>query len=71
MFHIVRNKEAWLSDHMQITNEEAHWNVPFCRAAQDWEVEVVVTFYASMRLNVMLGWGDGPYLVDPIKGEAL
>jgi hypothetical protein len=37
-----------VSDHMQIMNEEAHWNVPFCRAAQDWEVEVVVTFYAKL-----------------------
>ena len=33
---------------MQIMNEEAHWNVPFCRAAQDWEVEVAVTFYAKL-----------------------
>jgi hypothetical protein len=33
LFHIARKKEAWVSDHMQIMNEEAHWNVPFCRAA--------------------------------------
>jgi hypothetical protein len=48
LFRIARNKEAWVSDYMQIMNEEAHWNVPFCRVAQDWEVEVVVTFYAKL-----------------------
>jgi hypothetical protein len=27
LFRIARNKEAWVSDHMQIMNEEIHWNV--------------------------------------------
>ena len=29
LFRIARNKEAWVSDHMQIMNEEVHWNVQF------------------------------------------
>jgi hypothetical protein len=29
LFRIARNKEAWVSDHMQIMNEEIHWNVQF------------------------------------------
>ena len=52
-------------------NEEAHWNVSFCRVAQDWEVEVVVTFYAKLYETQRYVGGVGPYLVDPIKEEAL
>jgi hypothetical protein len=46
-----------VSDHMQIMNEEAHWNVPFCRVAQDLEVEVVVTFYAKLYETRRHAWG--------------
>jgi hypothetical protein len=48
LFRIARNKEAWVSDHMQITNEEIHWNVQFFREVQDWEVEVVLAFYSKL-----------------------
>ena len=61
LFRIARNKEAWVSDHMQIMNEEAHWNVHFCRVAQDWEVEVVVTFYAKLYETRPYAGGGGPY----------
>jgi hypothetical protein len=29
LYRIARNKEAWVSDNMQILNEEVHWNVNF------------------------------------------
>jgi hypothetical protein len=48
LFRIARNKEAWVSDHMQIMNEEIHWNVQFFREVQDWEVEVVIAFYSKL-----------------------
>jgi hypothetical protein len=37
-----------VSEHMQIINEEVHWNVQFFREAQDWEVEVVMAFYGKL-----------------------
>jgi hypothetical protein len=40
-----------VSDNMQIMNEEAHWYGPFCRAAQDWEVEVVVAKWYETRCH--------------------
>jgi hypothetical protein len=32
-FPVLFRIEAWVSDHMQIMNEEAHWNILFCRVA--------------------------------------
>jgi hypothetical protein len=29
LYRIARNREAWVSDNMQILNEVVHWNVPF------------------------------------------
>ena len=37
-----------MSDHMQIMNEEVHWNVKFFQEAQDWEMEVVIDFYGKL-----------------------
>jgi hypothetical protein len=48
LYRIARNKEAWMSDYMQILNGEVHWNVHFFREAQDWEVEVVMAFYGKL-----------------------
>jgi hypothetical protein len=50
LYRIARNKEAWVSDNMQILNEVVHWNVHFIREAQDWEVEVevVMDFYGKL-----------------------
>jgi hypothetical protein len=71
LFRIAKNKKAWVSDNMQIMDDEAYWTVTFCRATQDWKVEVVVTFYVKLyetwRHN---GDGGGPHLVDPFKEEA-
>jgi hypothetical protein len=62
LYHIARNKEAWVSDNMQILNKEVHWNVHFFREAQDWEVEMVMAFYGKLyetRRHVGGGGGGG------------
>jgi hypothetical protein len=37
-------------DNMQISNGVLLWNVPFFRAVQDWEVEVVLSFFGLLIL---------------------
>jgi hypothetical protein len=41
-------KEAWVKDHMQLSNGSIQWNVPFLRAVQDWEVEAVTVFFGKL-----------------------
>jgi hypothetical protein len=48
LFWIACNKEAWVKDHMQLSNGSIQWNVPFIRAVQDWEVEVVTSFFGKL-----------------------
>jgi hypothetical protein len=47
-FQIASNKEAWVKDHLQMVNNVIQWNVPFSRAVQDWEVKVVMAFFAKL-----------------------
>jgi hypothetical protein len=60
LYRIARNKEAWVSDNMQILNEVVHWNVHFIREVQDWEVEVVMDFYGKLyETRRHVGGGGG------------
>jgi hypothetical protein len=43
-------------DNVQISHRVIHWNVPFFRAIQDWEVEVVLVFFGMLY---SLRWRQG------------
>jgi hypothetical protein len=70
LYRIARTKEAWVSDNMQILNEEVHWNVQFFREAQDWEMEVVMAFYGKLyEIRCHVGGGGGSDLLDFFQEE--
>jgi hypothetical protein len=56
LFHIAQRKEARVMDNLQVSNGVMHWNVPFLRVVQDWEVEVVL---ASFGMLYSLKWRQG------------
>jgi hypothetical protein len=49
LFSIARYKDAWVADNLSVQDRVAQWNVVFTRLGQDWEVEMVLSFYE--RLN--------------------
>uniref|UniRef100_A0A2N9I8D0 non-specific serine/threonine protein kinase n=1 Tax=Fagus sylvatica TaxID=28930 RepID=A0A2N9I8D0_FAGSY len=45
LFCIARDKEASVAAHMQLRNDSLHWEIKFNRAAHDWELESISTFF--------------------------
>jgi hypothetical protein len=45
LYSISRFPNAWVVDNLFVVGGVAHWNVLFTRYAQDWEVEMVISFY--------------------------
>jgi hypothetical protein len=45
LYSIVRFPDAWVVDNLSVVGGVAQWNVLFTRYAQDWEVEMVMSFY--------------------------
>jgi len=48
VFSIARFKDVWSVDNLFVLDGVAHWNVVFTRLAQDWEVEMVLSFYERL-----------------------
>jgi hypothetical protein len=48
LYSIARFPDAWVVDNLSVVGGVAHWNVPFTRYAQDWEVEMVISFYEQL-----------------------
>jgi hypothetical protein len=45
LFSIALFPEAWVVDNLSVIGGVAHWNVLFTRNVQDWEVEMVMSFF--------------------------
>jgi hypothetical protein len=45
LFSIARYKEAWVKDNFIWRNGVVEWNVIFVRAIQDWEMDVISSFF--------------------------
>jgi hypothetical protein len=63
LFSIAWRKDAWVVDNLQFREGNMHWNVTFTKPIQDWEVEVVLSFFErlySFRLRQgdddRIGW---------------
>jgi hypothetical protein len=60
LYRIARNKEAWVSDNMQILNEAIHWNFIFFEKLKIGRWRWCWHFTVNcMRPGVMWGGGGG------------
>jgi hypothetical protein len=48
LYTIAHSLDAWVVDNLYAVGGVAHWNVLFTRYAQDWEVEMVMSFYEHL-----------------------
>ena len=58
LYCIARDKEAFVAAHLQLRNSSIHWEVNFTRAAQDWELESISTFFDLLYSAKVLGRGE-------------
>jgi hypothetical protein len=48
LFSFAPYIDAWVVDNLYVQDGVAQWNVVFTRLVQDWEVEMVLSFYARL-----------------------
>jgi hypothetical protein len=48
LFSIAQRKDAWVADNMQYQDGITQWNVIFTRPVQDWELEMVLSFFERL-----------------------
>jgi hypothetical protein len=48
LFSIARYKEAWVMDNFIWRNGSVEWDVIFVRSIQDWELDVVLSFFDQL-----------------------
>ncbi|KAG6707832.1 hypothetical protein I3842_06G052100 [Carya illinoinensis] len=48
IFELARVKDAAIADLLAYSDGFSQWNVEFTRVAQDWELEVITEFYATL-----------------------
>jgi hypothetical protein len=48
LYRIARYKEAWAKDNFIWRNGVVEWNVIFIRSIQDWEMDVISTFFERL-----------------------
>jgi hypothetical protein len=58
----VRNKAAMVVDNLAVHNGNIHWNVLFTRQLQDWEMEMVLSFFEWLY-STSIRQGEGDRLV--------
>jgi hypothetical protein len=58
LYCIARDKEAFVAAHLQLRNDSIHWEVNFTRAAHDWELESISTFFDLLYSAKVLGQGE-------------
>jgi hypothetical protein len=48
LYSIAHFPDAWVVDNLSVVGGAAHWNVLFTRYAQDWDLEMVISFYEQL-----------------------
>jgi hypothetical protein len=48
LYGLSNNKDACVAAHMDFSSGSLQWDVSFLRAAHDWEVDVLVSFYTLL-----------------------
>jgi len=62
LFSIVRNKDAMVADNLVVQNGVIQWNVIFKHPVQDWEMEMVFSFFARLY-SILIQHGKDDKLV--------
>jgi hypothetical protein len=62
LYSIVRNKATMVVDNLAVQNGNIHWNVLFTRQFQDWEMEMVLSFFERLY-STSIRQGEGDKLV--------
>jgi hypothetical protein len=62
LFSIVRNKDAMVADNLVVHNGVIQWNVLFMRQTQDWEMDLVLSFFDRLY-SISARHGEGDRLV--------
>jgi len=57
LYSIACFPNAWVVDNLSVVGGVAQWNVLFTRYAQDWEVEMVMSFYEQLYSIRIYAWG--------------
>ena len=55
LYHIARNKDAFVAEYLRWQNEIAHWVVLFVRSIQDWELANLESFFSLLYSSKMDG----------------
>uniref|UniRef100_A0A2N9G1C3 Reverse transcriptase domain-containing protein n=1 Tax=Fagus sylvatica TaxID=28930 RepID=A0A2N9G1C3_FAGSY len=58
LYRIARDKDALISAHLQVHNDQIHWSLDFVRAAQDWEFESIASFLDLLYSTKVRGIGE-------------
>jgi hypothetical protein len=48
LFDIVREKNAFVADHLDLSSGSTQWDVNFIRVAHDWELAIVASFFTLL-----------------------
>jgi hypothetical protein len=51
LFSIVRNKDAMVAKNLVVQNGVIQWNVILTRPIQEWEMEMILSFFARLYSN--------------------
>lgn len=57
LYHIARDKEAWVADHLHFQNGSVTWSLNFIRPAHDWELESISSFIEVLYQSGVKGYG--------------
>jgi hypothetical protein len=69
LYHIARYKEAWVKDNFIWRNGVVEWNVIFIRSIQDWEMDVISSFFEMLySCKILQGIVDRIYWSPSKKG---
>jgi hypothetical protein len=70
LFSIVRNKDARVTDNLVVQNGVTKWNVIFTHPIQDWEMEMVLSFFTRLY-SISVRHGEDDRLVWSLSKRGL
>ena len=70
LFRIARDKDALVSAHLQVRDEQIHWSLDFVRVTQEWELKSIASFLDLLHSTKVKGIGPDVmlWLHSPQKG---
>ncbi|RVX20179.1 hypothetical protein CK203_004799 [Vitis vinifera] len=53
LYALALSKEAWVADFWDDTRGMRHWTLHFTRHFNDWELDIIETFFSMLRGNLV------------------